>query len=323
MKRVILLVALVFSCSIGVSSEATAGGLAGDLLVATYDTSTGDQTFWTVDPATGAKVQHGTAAIGSRNDGMGISGGKLYVAQDQEFRVLEVDLASGAFSVIASGSETFGNIRDMTIASDGGLWVLGNSTVSRIDPVTGHQDPYYGNKWDGPGGIYNPFDMVTEASGMMLRSFLSHIGNGDGGISRLDPATGIETLLASGMDNPRGLTVADDGSIFVVEEQGYGAAYLGIHRIDPVTGEESVVSTDPLLGGRLGELAWVSGQGLFKTGQYADSIISIDVTTGEVSTLTTFSDNLVGQMFVVPVPEPSTLLLLAAGGAGLMRRRTS
>jgi len=318
-KQVISCAALILSCLISVSPEATASSLAGHLLVTTYDTSTDDQTFWTVDPATGAKVEHGTAAIDSFNDDMGFSGGKLYVAQDQVFRVVEVDLESGAFSVVTSGTDKFGNLRDMTIDSDGGLWVLGGTTVSRLDPVTGHQDLYYDDMWDGPGGIYNPFSIATEASGMMLRSFVSHIGNGDSGISRLDPATGTETLLASGMDNPTGLAVADDGSIYVIEQQDYGTDYIGIHRIDPVTGQETVISTDPLIGRPFGELTWVPGQGLFKIS--SRSILSIDVATGEVGTLTTFSDRLTPHMAVVPVPEPTATGILALGGLALMHRR--
>ena len=320
MKRVITLVAFVFGCLFCVSSIAAANSLAGDLLVATH--SSGYQTFWTVDPATGTKTQHGTAGIGYQNDGMGFSGGKLYVAQDQDFRVVEVDLASGAFSVTASesgGSVNFSNIRDMTIASDGGLWVLCNNDVSRIDPVTGNQDPFYGSMYGGPGELSNPFSMATEASGMMLRSFVKSTANGDGGITRLDPATGTESLLASGMDNPWDLAVADDGSIFVVEEQNYGTDYIGIHRIDPVTGAETVVSTDPLLGSSSGELAWVPGHGLFKVDYSTDSILSIDVTTGAVSTLTTFSGSLKNRMTVVP--EPATLSLLAIGGLAMLKRK--
>ena len=322
MKLVITLVALVFGCLFSVSSVATADTLAGDLLVTTYSSDHQNQTFWTIDPTTAAKTQHGTAAIGYQNDGMGFSGGKLYVAQDQDFRVVEIDLASGAFSATAAdgtGGVDFSNIRDMTIASDGGLWVLGNNDVSRIDPVTGNQDPLYGGMYNGPGELSNPFNMATEASGMMLRSFVNSTANGDGGITRLDPATGTETLFVSGMDNPRDLVVADDGSIFVVEEQNYGADYIGIHRIDPVTGAETVISPDPLLGSSNCELAWVSGHGLFKVDYNADSILSIDVTTGVVSTLTTFSGNLGNRMAVVP--EPTTMALLALGGLTLVRRR--
>lgn len=323
MKRVILLMALVLSGLLCVSAVAAMDSLAGDLLVATHDYTTGEQTFWTVDPVTGAKVQHGTAAIGDRNDGMGFSGGKLYVAQDQDFRVMEVDFMSGAFSVIAERGvnvDSFGNIKDMTIAADGGLWVLGGSIVSRIDPVTGDQDPIYEDMWNGPGGIYNSWGMTTEASGMMLRSFLSHIGDGDSGISRLDPATGIETLLISGMDNPNSITVADDGSIYVDEQQGYGSRYRGIHRIDPVTGEETVISTDPRIGDWNSDLMWISGHGLYKIDTYTDSILRIDVATGGVSTLTTFSGDLGPRTAVVPVPEATAICVLMLGALSLMRR---
>jgi hypothetical protein len=248
---------------------------------------------------------------------MGFSGGKLYVAQDQDFRLLEVDLKSGDYSVIASGIDTFGNIKDLTVASDGGLWILGSS-LSRIDPVTYDLAPYYNNVWNGPGDLYNSWHIATEPSGMMVRSFLGSINDGDGGISRLDPATGIETLLVSGMDNARGLAVAEDGSIYVVEEQGYGIRYLGIHRIDPVTGEETVVTTGPFLGNEHGDLTWVPGHGLFKSND--NNILSIDVDTGEVSTLATFSGYLSNHITVVSVPEPASAGLLAFGGLLLMGR---
>lgn len=300
--------------------------LSNHLLVATYSSDYQSQTFWTVDPATGTKTQHGTAAIGSHHEGMGFSNGKVYIAQDQNFRVLEVDLESGAYSVIASRNVdgvVFGNIHDMTIASDGGLWVNCDNIVSRIDPVTGAQSPLYSGMYSGPGGLLNPAFIATESSGMMLRSFFGTIRDGDGGITRLDPATGTETLLASGMDNPYDIAVADDGSIFVVEERRDGPRpeYVGIHRIDPVTGVETVVSTDPLLGPfAFGKLVWVSGQGLFMVDYGANNgILSIDVTTGAASTLTTFSDKLGPGMAIIP--EPATVSVLALGGLALRRKR--
>ena len=304
--------------------------ISGHLLVVTHSSDYQSQTFWTVDPTTGTKTQHGTAVIGSYNNGMGFSNGKLYVAQDQYFRLLEVDLESGAYSVIASRNVDgviFHNLRDLTIASDGGLWVNCGISVSRIDPVTGVQNPLYTDMWESPGGLTNSHYIATESSGMMLRTFLSSILDGDGGVTRLDPATGTETLLASGMDNPYGIAVADDGSIFVVEERRDGSHpdYVGIHRIDPVTGVETVVSTDPLLGPfASGDLVWASGQGLFMIDYGANnSILSIDVTTGAASTLATFDRNAVGILGagMAVVPEPATVSLLALGGLALLRRR--
>lgn len=308
-----------------IGSPAKGAELTGHLLVYTR-TPDANQTFWSIDPATGAKTKHGTAYINWPNNGMGFSGGELYVAQDQNFRIVNVDLLSGAFSVTAIrrvNGVQFGNIRDMTVAGDGALWVLCYDTVSRIDPITGTQGPLYSDMYNGPDQLYNPFNMVIEPSGTMLRSFVGTVNPGDGGITRLVPATGIETVLVSGMDNPGDMAIGEDGSIFVLEEERSNAANdTRIVRIDPVDGTETLVTDSPLLGPAGEDLAWVPGYGLFKVNYVSHSILRIDVTTGEVSTLASFSENLGWSMAVIPEPATFSLLTVSIMALRRCRRRS-
>ena len=68
---------------------------------------------------------------------------------------------------------------------------------------------------------------------------------GDGRIIRVDPATGVQSLVSQGGElvDPAGIAVAPDGTLFVVENVGVGPARdPAVIRIDPATGAQSVLT---------------------------------------------------------------------------------
>lgn len=68
----------------------------------------------------------------------------------------------------------------------------------------------------------------------------------DGRVIRVDPATGAQTLVAEGggLVDPAGLTVAPDGTIYVLENVGVNGV-PAVLRVDPASGSQTVVSSRP------------------------------------------------------------------------------
>jgi sugar lactone lactonase YvrE len=67
--------------------------------------------------------------------------------------------------------------------------------------------------------------------------------SGDGGVIRVDPTTGVQTMVSSGglFINPLNLAITTRGSIFVTDSTGDATTSVGIVRVNPLTGSQTLV----------------------------------------------------------------------------------
>ena len=289
----------------------------GDLIVSTYSYASNSQIFWSVDPVSGEKVELAQSAIGANNDGMAITNqGRLFVAQDQNFRVVEIDLDNGAYTTVAANGLAgtyFGNIRDMAAADDGSLWVLDNVNVSRINPDTGVQSPRYAAN-NNALHLSDPFGLAVEPGGALIKTYAGSLANNDGAVVRINPATGAEQVVAT-LGNPMDIIGDPNGNFYAIDEV-YAPDWTiteNVCRIDGTTGATSLLTTVP---GGISELGLSPGYGLYAIDNYK-TIWKIDTVTGQTTVLTTFTDPYVIGVTCYTAPEPSTLTLLGMGAFAL------
>lgn len=124
-----------------------------------------------------------------------------------------------------------------------------SAVVLRFTPSTGALEEVSRN---GPQGnlFQHPYDIAVAPGGHSLYVVdMGEFGTGanpapDGRIVRVDPASGAQSLVSQGGElvDPAGITVAPDGTLFVVENVGAGPTRgPAVIRIDPRTGAQSVV----------------------------------------------------------------------------------
>jgi hypothetical protein len=121
----------------------------------------------------------------------------------------------------------------------------GVGALFKVDPSTGARTIFsdFGDPTQGPTGI-DPSDVAVEASGTILVIDESAGTGGLGTLFRIDPVTGVRTILsnfgdiAQGPtgDAPVGVAVEASGSILVIDEDG------PLFRVDPVTGVRTILS---------------------------------------------------------------------------------
>jgi hypothetical protein len=113
----------------------------------------------------------------------------------------------------------------------------------------------FGDSTQGPLGV-DPQGVAVEASGTLLVVDSEAGTNGKGLLFRVDPVTGVRTVLTDfgnpdqGQilgENPRGVAVDGSGSILVQDPIGSGPCYSvvpqgALFRVDPVTGYRFVLS---------------------------------------------------------------------------------
>jgi hypothetical protein len=125
-----------------------------------------------------------------------------------------------------------------------------SAVVLRSNPATGALEEVSRN--GAQGGLFeHPYDIATAPGGGSLYvvdmgAFASGANPAaDGRIIRLDPATGVQSLVSQGGElvDPAGIAVAPDGTLYVVENVGVGPARNpAVVRIDPATGAQSVLT---------------------------------------------------------------------------------
>lgn len=118
--------------------------------------------------------------------------------------------------------------------------------VIQINPETGAQTLV------STGGFLNTISnsargIALESDGQILvtdTAIAMADGSLVGGVVRINPATGTQTLLSSGglLSQPLSVDVESDGDIVVTDR-------AGVIRVDPVTGAQSLVSSGGNLSG--------------------------------------------------------------------------
>jgi sugar lactone lactonase YvrE len=174
-----------------------------------------------IDPSTGAKTTVTSGGSFSFPNGIAIeSDGSILVADGHAFGggggVIRVNPATGAQTTVSSGGsfvdpfgvavESSGNI----LVADAAVFASGTGAVIRVDPSNGTQTIV------SSGGFFvDPIGIAVEASGDIIvadGTAFSNLPSLDtGGIFRIDPSTGTQTILAQGpgdvLFNPFGVAV--------------------------------------------------------------------------------------------------------------------
>jgi hypothetical protein len=289
-----------------------------------------------VDPATGATTPFGSLpnAAGSR---LAFDAAGDVLARDGATgALLRVDADSAEVTPIAEGDFLAGSSAiAVGVARDGvdvlvtaEIFTPPSSSVGRVVRVDAVGDQHLVSE-----GNYRPTAIAVEADGSILvtsRSFvLDAVTYPDGGLLRVDPDTGDESVVTSGQlleTEPIDVEVLSNGTIALLDA-------AGVVLVDPVTGVQSSppppTSVDPDIDVDLLTGFTTDGAGgYFLTAghdvvsqTYPGSVIR--VVPGGAATSTTEASALTSpvDVAVVPVPEPAAALLVAVGAALLVSRR--
>jgi len=114
---------------------------------------------------------------------------------------------------------------------------------------------------------------------------------GSGGIFKIDPATGAQTIVSSGgfFQEPVGIVIEASGNIVVTDRTGF------VIRVDPATGIQNVLSAGGYFADPFGLALEAGGNLLVVDAAYGGSgaVIRVNPTTGQQTLLTSggFLDN--------------------------------
>ena len=146
------------------------------------------------------------------------------------------------------------SFRTATVAQPGQLVVADSAAFSahrnsggiiRVDPATGAQTTITeGNNFVTPHGV------TFDANGQILvvdRDAFGFQANaaGPGGVVRVDPRTGAQTVISRGgyFKTPVAIAVEADGNILVADDDSiFGDNNGAVIRVNPITGAQTVVS---------------------------------------------------------------------------------
>jgi sugar lactone lactonase YvrE len=96
-----------------------------------------------------------------------------------------------------------------------------------------------------PSNFINPTGVAVAPNGTVYVVDFYCCTNGNGGVIRLDPTTGAQTIVSddsppnspvTGFAQPWALAVASSGTIYVVDQS------RGIFRVDPATGQQTILT---------------------------------------------------------------------------------
>lgn len=124
------------------------------------------------------------------------------------------------------------------------------AVILRTEPGTGSLVEVSRN---GPQGnlFQRPYDLAVEPDGKLVVADLGVPNRKDGAVIRVDPLTGVQSLVSSGGEffDPAGIAVAPDGQIFVVDNRAPDNDGAVI-RVDPRTGAQTLVTERSSAPGR-------------------------------------------------------------------------
>jgi hypothetical protein len=295
----------------------------GNLVLSTFSADV--QTIWAVDAISGDKQQLAQLNIGYYNDGMAITkDGRLFIAQDQQFRVLEINMQNGSYKVVAGNGlisndpnalRSLNNLRDMEAADDNSLWIKDNLYIYHLDPNTSRQLVKIRDDENTSLQLLNSRGLGIEPDGSILKTYMGYVGNDDGAVTKMNPTTGEETLIVM-LNNTHDVVSDGNGHIFALDYTQLNDGRESpdnLVKIDESTGASSVLASGLPALPTFSELVFSPGNGLYVSSPSPTNrgVWHIDPTTGASNVLTTFDNQLIG-IAVIPVPEP-TILTLAAG----------
>lgn len=204
----------------------------------------------------------GTILVTDRFGGTG-GRGQVFRVTANGTRTTLTDFGNAAQGPIAAqptglALEANGNILVVVLQINGGQ---PQGVLFRVNPATGARTILSDSNNMAQGPLTaEPYGVAIEATGAILVIDSTVGTSGRGALFRVDPATGVRTLLSDfgamtqgpvGL-NPTGVAVDSAGSILVIDQQG-GLINQNIgvlFRVDPVTGNRTLLSdfSDSLKG---------------------------------------------------------------------------
>ena len=253
--------------------------------------------------------------------------GNLYVSSFFSSEVLRYDGTTGAFIDVFASAGGLSSPNGLRFGPDGNLYVSSevSDNVLRYNGATGAFIDVFatGDGLDGPRGLtFGPDGNLYVA------------GRNDDDVRRYNGATGAFIDLfatGAGMDAPMGLTFGADGNLYVsstasdnvLRFNGATGAFIDEFVGPGAGGPETVNGPQGLTFGPDGNLYVASalGGGFFPP--ETKDVVRFDGTTGAFidQFVPTASGGLAFPTFMLFVPEPTTLSLLALGGLLVIRRR--
>ncbi len=255
----------------------------GDLLVVDQS-AFGSGGVIRVNPANGERttVSENAAPVGGPSfvnpRGIAVArNGDILISDREAFGgsggVIRVNPATGERTTLSAntappGNPVFDDPIGIAIAADGDVYVADQANsvrkIIRVDAVSGarttvSENPPCSDEEEEEGqcpvasgqpNFGNPFGIGIDADGSLLVADISAF-DGNGGIIRVDPATGVRSAVSSnsapagapGFVDPRGVVVGLDGDLLVVDDLAFGGGG-GVIRVDPATGARSAVSAN-------------------------------------------------------------------------------
>jgi hypothetical protein len=250
-----------------------------------------------------------------------------FTGTDGAGELVSVNPTTGARAVVsdfglpAQGATGFDPV-DVGLGPEGDVLVVdedlgGLGVLFSVNPANGARTilSNFSNAAQGPTAG-QPWGVVLESSGTILVALLNGGTSSRGAIMRIDPVTGMRTLVSDFGDaaqgpigiSPASVDLGVDGSIFVIDPDAttsVGANGL-LFRVDPVTGNRSLVSDFRLAGfGPTGidpiDLA-VSSQGQILVADMSASpalsgygvLFAVDATTGNRTIISDFGNATLG-----------------------------
>src|SRR5437660_577525 len=230
----------------------------GDILVTDPGAVNGHGAVLRIDPTSGAQTVVSQGGLFSRPTALAIEAdGKIVTANRTLPGVVRVDPQTGGQTIVASQPivDPFGlalEANGSIVVSDLGCrdhsctsGLARTPAVYRINPVSGAVTTVTAG-----GYLDSPFAIPVHANGGILvtdaTSSLSPL-TGQGGIIRINPATGAQTVVSQGRLDfgcPFGIAVDANGMILntVLTFGGYGCAPAAIFRANPTVDQNTAFS---------------------------------------------------------------------------------
>ena len=184
--------------------------------------------------------------------------------------------------------------------------------VVRVSRFTGARTVVSDNATPNGGpALVRPTGIAVEADGSLLVTDATAFANGNGGVLRIDPATGVRTTVSRmgapagtpNLDYASGLALEPDGDILVTDDVFPNGGK--VVRVDPQTGTRTLVSrnTSPVGGTDFvspeGVATDAAGDILITDGQLGGwgGVTRVDPATGARTTVTHNNDPVGGAFF--------------------------